>query len=156
MKNFIFIMMTLVLCAGCRSSRQETTSSLTDIRLEELFSQRLLQFHSGNKITDIHRQDSATIIITEYNAPDSTGQQSKKTQTVISTGSRTTTTRQETDTTITDVTDTVSRKTDIHRCEDGEYKITPLPWYSGFDPYIILAIIAALFYLLKRLGIIKL
>lgn len=156
MKNFIFIMMTLILCAGCRSSRQETISSVTDIRLDELFSQRLLQFHSGNKITDIHRQDSATIIITEYNAPDSTGQQSKKTQTVISTGSRTTTTRQETDTTITDVTDTVSRKTDIHRCEDRGYKITPLPWYSGFEPYIILAIIAALFYLLKRLGIIKL
>lgn len=155
MKNFIFIMMTLILCVGCRSSRQETSKTLTDIRLEELISKRLTQFHTGSKVTDIHRQDSATIIITEYNAPDSTGYQSKKTQTVISAGSQTTTSQQETDTTTTETTDTISRKTDIHQSKDSEYKLTPVSWYSGFEPYIVLSVIVAILYLLKRLKIIK-
>lgn len=155
MKNFIFIMMTLIQCAGCRSSRQETSKTLTDIRLEELISQRRMQFHTGSKVTDIHHQDSATIIITEYNAPDSTGYQSKKTQTVISAGSQTTTSQQETDTTTTKTTDTISGKTDIHQSKDREYKQAPVPWYSGLEPYIALAMIAAIIYLFKRLKIIK-
>lgn len=156
MKNFIFIMMTLILCVGCRSSRQETSKTLTDIRLEELISQRFLQFHTGSKVTDIHHQDLATIIITEYNAPDSTRYQSKKTQTVISACSQTTTSQQETDTAITETIDTISRKMDIHQSKDREYKLTPVPWYSGLEPYIALAMIAAIIYFFKRLKIIKL
>ena len=156
MKNFIFIMMTLILCVGCRSSRQETSSSLTDIRLEELISQKLIQFHTGNKITDIHHRDSATIIITEYNAPDSSGHQSKKSQTVISSGSETITTRQETDSITTESVDSISIKQNIHRKENKIYEIAPVPWYSGFELYIVLAIIAALLYLLNRLKKIKL
>lgn len=156
MKNFIFIMMTLILCVGCRSSRQETSKTLTDIRLEELISKRLTQFHTGSKVTDIHRQDSATIIITEYNAPDSTGYQSKKTQTVISAGSQTNTSQQETDTTTTETADTIFRETDIHQSKDSEYKQIPVPWYSGFEPYIVLSVLVAILYLLKRLKIIKL
>lgn len=156
MKNFIFIMMTLILCVGCRSSRRDTSKTLTDIRLEELISKRLMQFHTGSKVTDIHRRDSATIIITEYNAPDSTGYQSKKNQTVISAGSQTTASQQETDTTTTKTADSISRKTDIHQSKGKEYKLTPVPWYSGFEPYIALAVIAVILYLLKRLNIIKL
>lgn len=156
MRNFLFIIIALILCVSCRSSRQETSSALTDIQLEELISQRLLQFHTGSKVTDIHHQDSATIIITEYNAPDSTGYQSKKTQTVISTGSRSTINQQEKDTTATDINDSISRKAAIHKDENQVYESTPIPWYSGFEPYIVLAVIAAVLYLLKRLKIIKL
>lgn len=156
MKNFIFIMMTLILCVGCRSSRRDTSKTLTDIRLEELISKRLMQFHTKAKVTDIHRRDSATIIITEYNAPDSTGYQSKKNQTVISASSQTTASQQETDTTTTETADSISRKTDIHQNKDKEYKLTPVPWYSDFEPYIALAVIAVILYLLKRLNIIKL
>lgn len=156
MRIFLFTIVILFLCTGCRSSRQETSSSLTDIQLEELISKRLTQFHIGNKITDIHRRDSATITITEYNAPDSTGHQSKKSQTIISTGSQMTTTQQEIDTTTTQVTDSISKTTDIHQSTDEVYKTTPVPWYSGFEPYIVLIVIAAVLYLLKRLKIIKL
>ncbi len=75
MKALVFIIIVLLLCAGCRSSRQESSVSLTDVQLDEWITSRMTHFHSGNKSVSLQRRDSTTVTIIEYNAPDSTGRQ---------------------------------------------------------------------------------
>lgn len=155
MKALVFIIIVLLLCAGCRSSRQESSVSLTDVQLDEWITFRLTHFHSGNKSVSLQRRDSTTVTIIEYNAPDSTGRQSKKSQTVISSESDTHARQQETDASTTHVADSAHLRNKSIYSENNISEKTPLPWYSGFEPYIVLVLVFALFLLLKRLRFIK-
>lgn len=147
------ILLFILLCAGCRSSR--TGSSHTTTESDELFQFR----HDSTNFTEkfaryLQEQESnlAIRVVKYYKpAPDDTASHGAiESITDIDFTSKSNSDSAFTEKSLTAITDTTSTQSKQKEEVKTTLSVKSLPWYEPFIPYIAFALLAAIFYYFRR------
>lgn len=147
------ILLFILLCAGCRSSR--TGSSHTTTESDELFQSR----HDSTNFTEkfaryLQEQESnLTLRVVKYYppAPDDTASHGAiESITDLDFTSKSNSDSAITEKSLTAITDTTSTQSKQKEEVKTTLSVKSLPWYEPFIPYIAFALLAAIFYYFRR------